>query len=133
MRKTPMRGQIVVDPTYGTFVFAVRNVGRGAALIEHVAISVNGVDEPYREDSGVAVPVGQDAWLSGKPIETSSVAQALKGAPSPVHGEMPYVLTAVYTDISRRQKQRLELGVGTKGQDSALRVIRIEHVALSDA
>jgi len=59
MRITPMRGQIMVDPTYGTFAFPVRNVGRGAALIEHVAISVNGVDKPYREYSGIAVPIGE--------------------------------------------------------------------------
>jgi hypothetical protein len=131
MRKTPMRGQIVVNATYGTFVFPVRNVGRGAALIEHVAISVDGVDEPYREYSGIAVPVGEDAWLSGKPIESSAAAQALRGQPSPVHGPMPYVLTATYTDIAGKQKQRLELGVGTKGQDSALRVLRIQHVDLA--
>src|SRR4051794_39188804 len=36
MRKTPMRGQIIVDPTYGTFVLPVRNVGRDAALIESI-------------------------------------------------------------------------------------------------
>jgi len=52
--------------------------------------------------------------------------------PSPAHSPIPYVLTATYTDIAGKQKQRLELGVGTKGRDSALRVIRIEHVALSD-
>lgn len=132
MRKTPMRGLISVDPTYGTFVFPVRNVGRGAALIEHVAITIDGIDEPYREFSGVAVPVGEDAWLTGKPNEGSGVAQALKRQPSPVHGPMPYVLTATYTDIAGKQRQRLELGIGTKGQDSALRVLRIEHVVLAE-
>lgn len=67
--------------------------------------------------SGVAVPVGEDAWVAGKPIGNSAVADALKGVPSPAHGPMPYVLTATYTDIAGRQKQRLELGVGTKERD----------------
>jgi hypothetical protein len=130
MRKTPIRGQIVVDPTYGTFVFPVRNVGRGAALVESVSVALSEVDETYAEYSGVAVPVGDDVWLTGKPVEGSSLANALKRQPSPTHGPMPYILTATYTDIARKQKQRLGLGVGTKGQDSALRVIRIAHVAL---
>jgi hypothetical protein len=131
-RKTPVRGQIVVDATYGTFVFPVRNVGRGAALIEHIAFTLNEVEETYTEYSGIAVPVGEDAWLAGKPDDHHSVRTALGRVPSPVHGAMPYTLTATYTDIAGKQKQRLELGIGTRGQDSALRVLRIEHVSLTN-
>lgn len=131
MRKTPMRGQISVDPTYGTFVFPVRNVGRGAALVESVSITLAD-GETYSEFSGIAIPVGEESWLAGKPEARSDVARALNKTPSPLHGPMPLVFVAIYTDTSRRQKQRLELGVGTRQSDSALRVLRIEHVALSD-
>ncbi|MCD6726895.1 MAG: hypothetical protein LT070_06600 [Solirubrobacteraceae bacterium] len=130
-RKTPMRGQIVVDATYGTFVFPVRNVGRGAALIESVSFSLGEVDETHTEYSGVAVPVGEDAWLAGKPDTNDSLSIALRRQPSPTHGSMPYILTATYTDIAGKQRQRLELGIGTKGRDTALRVLRIQHVDLS--
>jgi hypothetical protein len=131
-RKTSMRGQIVVDATDGTFVFPVRNVGRGVALVEHVEISVRGVGEPYRDYSGLAVPVGEDAWLSGKPSDSSSIAQALKEQPSPVPAVMPYFLTAGYTDIGGKQKQRLVLVVGTLRGDSSLRVLWVEHDDLSE-
>jgi hypothetical protein len=131
-RKTPIRGQMLVDPAYGTFVFPVRNVGRGSALIEHVALTLNEVGETYSEYSGVAVPAGEDAWLMGNPEDHSAVRTALGRVPSPVHGAMPYTLSATYTDIASKQKQRLELGIGTRGQDSALRVLRIQHVSLTD-
>lgn len=42
---------------------------------------------------------------------------------------MPFIFTITYTDISGGQRQRLELGVGSVGADSALRVIRIKHLA----
>jgi hypothetical protein len=132
MRKTPMRSQILVDTTYGTFVFPVRNVGRGAALIEHFALTLNEVGETYSEYSGVAVPVGEDAWLAARPDDHSAVRAALGRVLSPVHGAMPYILSATYTDIAGKQRQRLELGIGTRGQDSALRVLRIQHVSLTD-
>jgi hypothetical protein len=131
-RKSPMRGQILADPSSGTFVFPVRNVGRGAARIEHFTFGLvdAGDDATYSQYSGDAVPVGEDAWLSGSPEANDAVLAALRKVPSPTHGPMPYVFTATYTDIAGKQRQRLELGVGTIGRDSALRVIRTTHVAL---
>src|SRR4051812_6175835 len=132
IRKTPMRGQIVVDVTYGAFVFPVRNIGHGPAVIESFSLTLNEVDETYSENSGIVVPVGEDAWLAGTPDTTSTFSTAFRRQPAPVHGAMPYTFTVTYTDVAGKQRQRLELGVGTKGRDSALRVLRTEHVDPSD-
>lgn len=129
MRKTPMRGQIGVDPIYGTFAIPVRNVGRGAASVQSVSFTLSEVGVTHTHPSGIAIPVGEDAWLAGKP-EGQDFADALRAGLSPTHGPMPYVFTIAYTDIVGRQRQRLRLAVGTVGQDSALRVKRIEHDVL---
>lgn len=130
MRKTPTRGLISVDTTYGKFVFPVRNVGRGAALIESFSFVLAETGDEYAEYTRKAVPVGEDAWLAARPTSGSDVALALLGQPSPTHGPLPYIFTVTYTDIAGQQKQRLELSVGTVNQDSALRVQRIAHTAL---
>ena len=43
---------------------------------------------------------------------------------------LPYVFTVEYTGVSGKQRQRLELGVGTRRGDSALRVLRRKHVEM---
>lgn len=129
MRKTSMRGQIAVDNTYGTFAVPVRNVGRGAARVESVSLTLSEAGVTHAEYSGAAIPAGEDAWLAGKPVGQEFV-DALCSGLSPTHGPMPFIFAIVYTDIAGRQGQRLELGVGTVGSDTALRVIRIEHTEL---
>jgi hypothetical protein len=129
-RKTPMRGQILFDPTHGVFVFPIRNVGRGAARIQSFSATLSEADVTYAEYSGAAVPAGEDAWLAARPDPNDPFVEALRRVPSPLHGVMPVIFTVTYTDIAGNQEQRLELGVGSIGQDSALRVIRIEHIAL---
>jgi hypothetical protein len=128
MRKTPMRGLISVDAHYGTFVFPVRNVGRGAARIESYSFTLMETGDEYAQFGGQAVPVGEDIWLAGRPVAGEALSSALLKQPAPVHGSLPFIFTVTYTDIAGQQRQRLELAVGTIGQDSALRVRRIEHV-----
>jgi hypothetical protein len=130
MRKTPIRGQIVFDATSGRFVFPVRNVGRGVARIESFSVLLAEAAVNWTGYSGDAVPAGEDSWLAGDARNDPIFMEALARVPAPVHGPMPYVFTVTYTDIAGDQTQRLELAVGTIGQDSALRVLRIEHVAL---
>jgi hypothetical protein len=81
-RKTPVRGQIGVDTTYGTFVFPVRNVGRGAAFIESISFTLNEIDETYSEYSGIAVPIGEDAWLAGQPDTSTGFSTAFRRQPA---------------------------------------------------
>jgi hypothetical protein len=129
MRKTPMRGLISVDPAFGTFSVPVRNVGRGASLVESVSLTLTEVGVTHAEYSGIAIPVGEDAWLSGKRV-SREFRDALSTVPSPTHGLMPFIFTVPYTDVVGKQRQQLELGVGSVGQDSALRVKRVKHVPL---
>lgn len=131
MRKCAWRGQIIVDPENGTFVFPIRNVGRGPARIESFSLNLVDVDAGYSEYGGRSVPVGDDHWLAAQPQASGELVTALRSVPSPTHGPMPYVFSVVYADISGRQEQRLELGVGTRQGDSALRVLRVENVSLS--
>ncbi len=132
IRKAPIRGQILVDATNGTFVFAVRNVGRGPARIDSFSIALADDGADYSEFAGVVVPAGGDIWLAGDPDANAALVQRLRTVPSPVHGPLPYLFTVAYTDVAGKQRQRLVLGVGTAGQDSALRVLRVEHVSLDD-
>ncbi|MGO9792153.1 MAG: hypothetical protein ACLP8S_22410 [Solirubrobacteraceae bacterium] len=129
MRKTPMRGPILIDPAFGTFSVRVRNVERGASLVESVSLTLTEVGVTHAEYSGIAIPVGEDAWLSGKPV-SREFRDALSTVPSPTRGLMPFIFTVPYTDVVGKQRQQLELGVGSVGQDSALRVKRVKHVPL---
>lgn len=126
MRKTPMRGQIVIDASYGTFALPVRNVGRGAARVEGITFTLTAVGVTHVEPGGIVIPVGEDRWLAGKP-NRQEFRDALARVPSPVHGAIPYGFVITYTDITGTQKQQLELGIGTVGQDSAQRVKHIAH------
>jgi hypothetical protein len=93
-----------------------------------VSFTLSEVGVTHTQPSGTAIPVGEDTWLAGKP-DRQDFADALRSGLSPTHGSMPYLFTVEYTDMIGQQPQRLRLAVGTIGQDSALRVKRIEHDA----
>jgi hypothetical protein len=129
--KTPMRGQVAFHAETGTFAIPVRNVGRGVARIEDFEISFKD-GSSYRQFGGEAIPVGEEIWLAGRPVERSEFAQALKRQPSPLHEYMPLFFVVSYTDNSGKQRQRLEFGLGAKGGESAWRVLRTANVRLDD-
>lgn len=129
--KTPMRGHIGFEPATGTFSVPVRNVGRGVARVEHFEISLND-GAAYRQHGGEAIPVGEEIWLAGRPPGRSEFVAGLQQMPSPLHDYMPLIFAVVYTDNAGEQRQRLELGLGGRGGETAWRVLRTATVRLED-
>jgi len=131
VRKTPMRGEIMMDSTIGTIVVPVRNVGRGLARIENYEVSLTD-GTSHAQHSTTLVPPGEDAWLLAEPVSTSAFAQAIQATPSALHGPTPVIFTVTYTDALGNQRERLELGLGSNGADTAWRVLRTAHREASD-
>jgi hypothetical protein len=128
--KTPMRGHIGFDQQWGTFSIPVRNVGRGVARIENFEISIARTGEAYAQHGDQALPVGEEVWLAGKPVERSAFREALQRTPSPLHEYMPVIFTVTYTDNSGQQRQRFEMALGGRGRSSAWRVLRTANTRL---
>lgn len=129
--KTPMRGEIRFDSATGTFAIPVRNVGRGVARIESFEISIAQTGEAYAQYGGQALPSGEEIWLAGRPVGESDFATALQRTPSPLHEYMIFVVT--YTDNSGGQRQRFEMALGSRGRETAWRVLRTANTRLDDA
>jgi hypothetical protein len=130
IKKTPMRGQIGLDPRTGTFAVPVRNVGRGVARIERYEISIASSGASYGKRGGEAVPVGEDVWLSGRPDQGSDFYKALQLVPSPLHERISVIFSATYTDNAGKQPQQFAFGLGSKGGESAWRVLSTETTRL---
>lgn len=103
--------------------------GRGAARIEHAELTLH-TGDTHRQWDGQALPAGEDLWITGEPVFGEPFIQSLGRTPSPLHDLMPLIFTVVYVDIDGSQRQRLELGIGSRGPDSAWRVIQTAHVSL---
>lgn len=128
--KTPIRGHIGLHPVTGTFSVPVRNVGRGVARIEHFELALTNGGERYAQHGGKALPAGEDFWLAGRPNKGNPLLSALQRSPSPLHGYMPLIFSVTYTDNSGMQKQRLEMGLGSRDGSSPWRVLRTVHLHL---
>ena len=132
-RKSAWRGEIAIDVQGAVLSFAlpVRNVGRGAALIESVSVTLNGPDVTCTLPSGIALPVGEDRYLPGQPEgpEAARIAEALN-EPSWRHGPEPFSFRVVYRGVADTDLQQLQLDVGTNAAGQPNRIRRVTNTTL---